>query len=196
MKRSKKADEILDIAEEMARKGGYNYFSFREIAKAVGVKSSSVHYHFPTKDDLGAAVVRRYTDRFLDVLGDPHDIDTSETGLEQYADLYRKALVEDELMCLCGIMGAEIEALPPTVGKEAKQFFERNIDWLVSILSKTDSLDQIEILRARALHVMAALEGAMIVARTLEDYQIFESVVDEITNPKLHIRPNSDRSVR
>ena len=63
-----KAVEILDAAETMIQSQGYNGFSFREIADQVGIKSASVHYHFPTKADLGAAVARRYTDRFLDQL--------------------------------------------------------------------------------------------------------------------------------
>jgi AcrR family transcriptional regulator len=71
--RSNKAEEILDVAERMARTGGYNGFSFREIAKAVGIKAASVHYHFPTKDELGAAVARRYTERFLATPGDASD---------------------------------------------------------------------------------------------------------------------------
>ncbi|WP_345191535.1 TetR/AcrR family transcriptional regulator, partial [Gluconacetobacter tumulicola] len=40
----------------------YNVLSFREIAKAVGIKNASMHYHFPTKGDLGAALARRYTE--------------------------------------------------------------------------------------------------------------------------------------
>ena len=54
----KKEQAILKITEEMVRRGGYNGFSFREIAKQVGIKSSSVHYHFPTKEDLGVAVAK------------------------------------------------------------------------------------------------------------------------------------------
>ena len=38
-------------------------FSFRELAADVGVKSSSVHYHFPTKEALAAAVIRRWAER-------------------------------------------------------------------------------------------------------------------------------------
>jgi TetR/AcrR family transcriptional regulator, transcriptional repressor for nem operon len=44
-------------------------FSFREIAADVGIKSSSVHYHFLTKGDLAATAVRRwaeYTSKHVD----------------------------------------------------------------------------------------------------------------------------------
>jgi TetR/AcrR family transcriptional repressor of nem operon len=47
---------IMDAAERRMQLGGFGGFSFREIAADVGIKSSSVHYHFPTKEDLAAAV--------------------------------------------------------------------------------------------------------------------------------------------
>jgi len=53
---------ILDAAEARMRLGGFNGFSFRD----VGVKSSSVHYHFPTKETLAAAVIHRYTDKAIE----------------------------------------------------------------------------------------------------------------------------------
>ena len=60
---------ILETTEEMVRQGGYNSFSFRNIASVVGIKSSSVHYYFNTKEDLGVAVTKFYTDKFLNALG-------------------------------------------------------------------------------------------------------------------------------
>ena len=60
---------IIDAAERRMQLGGFGGFSFREIAADVGIKSSSVHYHFPTKEDLAAAVIRRWaeeTSKFID----------------------------------------------------------------------------------------------------------------------------------
>ncbi len=57
------AELIMDAAEPRMRGAGFNGFSFREIADDVGIQSSSVHYHFPTKEKLAAAVVHRYGDR-------------------------------------------------------------------------------------------------------------------------------------
>ena len=39
---------------------GYSGLNFRHLAEVVGIKSASIHYHFPTKADLGAAVAKRY----------------------------------------------------------------------------------------------------------------------------------------
>src|SRR5262249_51075008 len=65
---SEAATEIMDAAERRMRIGGFNGFSFREIAADVGVKSSSVHYHFPTKEKLAAAVIHRYTDEVAELI--------------------------------------------------------------------------------------------------------------------------------
>ena len=177
MERSDKAEEILDIAERMARQGGYNGFSFREIANAVGVKSASVHYHFPTKQDLAAAVARRYTANFLDALGAPARHSSAESAISSYIDAYRKALVNDGLMCLCGVMGAEIDDLPPVVRAEAKRFFEKNIDWLMKALGSGGSPADERARRERAAHIIATLEGAMILARSIEDNKYFDYAV-------------------
>ena len=180
MERPDKAEEILDVAERMARRGGYNGFSFREIASAVGVKSASVHYHFPTKQDLAAAVARRYTTHFLDALGAPDSQSSARSALSNYIDAYRRALFNDGLMCLCGIMGAEIDDLPPVVRAEAKLFFEKNIDWLMKALGPDGSPKAELASRERAAQIIATLEGAMILARSLEDNRYFDYAVKSL----------------
>ena len=55
---------ILDIAQTLAQTRGYNAFSYRDISEVIGIKTSSIHYYFPTKGDLGEALVRRYRDNF------------------------------------------------------------------------------------------------------------------------------------
>lgn len=179
-----KAEEILDAAEGLARRGGYHGFSFRDVAGRVGIKSASVHYHFPTKADLGAAVARRYTDRFLDALGDPADPAAVPGELiGRYAAAFRHALVTERLMCLCGMLGSEVAALPAEVAAEAKRFFERNIDWLEAVLSRRENGPAADRAASRreALTILAALEGASILAHTLEDPSVFDRVVEAVT---------------
>ena len=178
-----KASDILDAAERFARTLGYNGFSFRDVAAKVGIKSASVHYHFPTKADLGAAVARRYAERFLAALGDPEDDDMSpDAKLAHYVGLYRHALVQDQQMCLCGMLGAEVMSLPPEVTSEVTTFFERNLDWLTRVLARPGDKAAKDA-QHRAVTVLAALEGALMLARTLGRDDIFEQVARDITGP-------------
>ncbi len=176
---SEGAERILDAAEAMIRTQGFNGFSFREIAEAVGVKSSSVHYHFPTKADLGTAVTRRYTERFLAALGDPETApEDANAVIEAFRRLNRKALVDDRKMCLCGMLGAEVADLPKDVATETAAFFERSVEWLTAALSRSTWGESAppETIRRTALKTIATCEGAMILARALDDTAVFDAI--------------------
>jgi TetR/AcrR family transcriptional regulator, transcriptional repressor for nem operon len=165
---SKKASEIMDAAERRIRTSGYNGFSFREIAADVGVKSSSVHHHFPTKPALAAAVARRYTDRFEAALA-------KARNAKDWRSVFRKALVQDGQMCLCGVLGAESGDLPPEVSAEARRFFTRNVQALRRLYGPPSAAS-----RQSALRIIALLEGAMMLARTLADPKVFDEATRDL----------------
>jgi TetR/AcrR family transcriptional repressor of nem operon len=50
------AERLMDLAQAHIRHRGYGGFSFRELAAEIGIKSASVHHHFPTKATMAAAV--------------------------------------------------------------------------------------------------------------------------------------------
>ena len=62
--RSETAGQILDLAETLIQTRGYSAFSYQDIADSLGIRKASIHYHFPSKADLGVAVVDRYMARF------------------------------------------------------------------------------------------------------------------------------------
>jgi len=173
---SSKRDEILDVSEALIRTSGFNGFSTRDVADAVGIKAASVHYHFPTKVDIGVAVTERYTNRFLETLGDPARFSRDRRqAVRHYVETFRKALVRDRKLCLCAVLGAETGGLPEEVGAHARVFFERNIEWLRKALRASSRMSTATT-KAHAAHVLAALEGAMILSTSLGDVGIFDSV--------------------
>jgi TetR/AcrR family transcriptional regulator, transcriptional repressor for nem operon len=176
MEASPKRDEILDAAEAMIRNVGFNGFSTRDVASAVGIKSASVHYHFPTKADMGAAVTERYTDRFLNELGDPARFkDDAREVVAFYVNTFRNTLIRDDKLCLCAVLGAEIGGLPLEVGGHTRVFFDRNLTWLETALGGSSKVSASET-SAFAVHILAALEGGMILSKALDNETVFENV--------------------
>lgn len=172
--RASRADEILDVAEKMARVGGYNRLRYPEIASELGIAVERLHHYFPTHEDLGRAVAKRYTERFFEYLGSPADPAFAPLELvERYIAAYRSALVDEGLMCLCGMLGAEVAALPQSIALEARRFFERNVKWLTLVFRRMSDTEQA---RSRALRTISELEGAMILSRTLRDHSVFDDV--------------------
>jgi TetR/AcrR family transcriptional repressor of nem operon len=159
-------NRILDAAEIRARRGGYGGFSFREIADDVGVKSSSVHYHFPTKADLGECLVKRYTERAADYLGVAAKL-TPDQAIQRVTQMFRDALIKDDKMCLCGLFGAESDALPPEIRAATADFFRLVIVYLTQAFGPDWPGEP-------PAAILAKLEGALILARTLGDPSLFE----------------------
>lgn len=154
---------ILDAAERRIRSGGYSGFSFRDVAADVGVKASSVHYHFPAKEKLAAAVAKRYTDRFMAAVD--AEIDRGTGAIEAWKRTFFTALRRDGRMCLCGTLAATSHDLPEEVRMEVKRFFLLGIE----------KLEAAGLGREEAFHALATLEGAMLIANVLENPSIFEN---------------------
>lgn len=172
--RSDTAGKIMDVAEAGMRTGGYNSISYRDIASEIGIKSASVHYHFPQKEDLGFAVVRRYRERFVAALGNAESSHmTAGEKQDHLIELFRAALRDDQMICLCGLLGAEAPGLPPIVVAEVSTFFQYLIDWLTSVLAESEDEDMA---RQRATMIISSLEGAMILASGTSDPSKFEAV--------------------
>jgi len=160
---------LLDAAQEMAQKVGYNAFSFNDLARRLGIKPASVHYHFPTKGDLGRAMMARYR---LSFLGRLHEIETgtkrARARLKRFVGLFQSALATDRL-CLCGTLATEYATLPAAVKREVRRFFDDSEAWLARVLEEGRRAGQLSFdgtAPGAARTLFAAFEGAMISART------------------------------
>ena len=162
-------DKILAVAEARLRSDGYGAVSFRELANDVGIKSASVHYHFPHKEDLGVAVVNAYTAKVFEVLDAVNPDAKPKQKLSGYIDVFRQALIRDNAICLCAMLGAEAKGLPLQVTEAVRAFFTANINWLDEALADAHR-------KPGSAEIVAALEGSMLLANTLNDIAMFEDV--------------------
>jgi TetR/AcrR family transcriptional regulator, transcriptional repressor for nem operon len=168
---------ILDVAEHLVQTRGFNGFSYADIAAEVGLTKATLHYHFATKAELGRRLIERYAAAFEGAL---HQIDSAAAGaparLRAYVKLYADVLAEDR-MCLCGMAAAEYGTLPAPMQKALQTFFAANEVWLTRLLDQGQSEGYLCLRappREEAGMMMSALEGAMLVARAMDDPIRFE----------------------
>jgi TetR/AcrR family transcriptional repressor of nem operon len=169
---------ILDIAEQLAQTRGFNGFSYADIAQELLVTKASLHYHFPSKADLGRALIERYHRVFAQALAAiDQQTHKPREKLRRYVGLYDSVMRKNR-MCLCGMLAAEYATLPGPMQDELRRFFDANEIWLAAVLEdgrETGDLAFVGPVRQRARVVLGALEGAMLVARAYGDARRFQS---------------------
>ncbi len=171
-----KREQIATAATSAIKTGGLSSVSFRTLAEEVGVKSSSVHYHFPTKADLAEAVVRGYTEDFNAVLGKiAREEKTLRGRLQRLVDVFSGVVDHNEL-CLCGAVAADAVTLDDATRRALKTFFRVTEAWLVAVVDEartelSTELDSDDVARI----LMAGLEGASLVDRAIGGVDHLES---------------------
>jgi TetR/AcrR family transcriptional regulator, transcriptional repressor for nem operon len=168
-------DAILRSAEARIRRDGFHGFSFRDLAEDVGIKSASVHYHFPTKADLGVILMKNYQEQMLAAFGDAQDDRTLADKLGAVRNAYRRRLSREAGICLCGILAAERAGLPEPVGEALKDYLVACRNWLISAFvgSRADEPEK------RAMVFSSAVQGALLMSNAMGNPTLFYRVAEE-----------------
>ena len=180
------ADRILDAGQELIQTGGFSAMSFQGIASEVGIRKPSIIHHFPTKAELGVAIIRRYRDTFASQLQQIREdpAKSSWDALELYFSPYLFLASTPDKVCLCGALAGEIPALPETMRVEVKHFMEAHQQWLEEILRRgagrgefapTDSPESLSRM------IFNSLQGSLLVKRSTEDLSQLEDVIAAIS---------------
>ena len=170
-------EQILTSAQRLVQQRGFNGFSYADIAEEVGIRKPSLHHHFPSKVDLGMALIENYTSQLEKEL---HRISvlpiTTDAKLAAYIALYRAALDAD-CMCLGGMLASDAITLDAAILPGLKRFFAMNIEWLTEVLAEGKSLQHFDLSGPVADHarmLLSALQGALMIARATGDVAAFD----------------------
>lgn len=177
------SEKIVDAATGLIKVRGYNAFSYQDVSELVGIRKASIHHHFSTKSDLGAAVVRRFSEDFGNVLRAVEA--TQPSGLECIARFGDVAgdYVERAEMCPCAMLASEAETLPPRVNEELRAYYAMIVNWLehavrrgredgsIRVAGETHDLAQL---------VLASVQGAATTARCLKSRAPFDAAMRQM----------------
>jgi TetR/AcrR family transcriptional repressor of nem operon len=177
------AARALDVAERLVQIRGFNGVSYADIAGELAITTASLHYHFPSKGELGHALIARYRARFAAALANiDRDVSHPRAQLDAYVELYSGVLRGDR-MCLCGMLAAEYETLPEPMGDAVVAFFRDNETWLEAVIAEgqTDGSLARRLTPGEASQmILSGLEGAMLLARTYGGITRFQSSAERL----------------
>jgi len=176
------AHKILDTAQVMVMTEGFNAFSYKDLQNEVGVKTSSIHYYFPTKQDLATSLVKRHNEQLWQKL---EKIEAEQkTGLDKikalgymFVDISKKGQ-----FCLCGMLTSDLLSMSDEATKALKDFFHDTERWLaVAIRQGIEEGDIRKAVEPKevAANYLATLEGGILIARARKGEDYMKSVVDQ-----------------
>jgi TetR/AcrR family transcriptional repressor of nem operon len=159
-------DGLLRIATRTVRRGGSASLNFRDLGQAVGVKSSTVHYYFPTKADLLKELAGGYTAMFIAALDQRSGQSKSfKQDMLVLVDLFVGAQGE-KLSCLCGMLATEAELLDPKVRSAVNEFFARLQGWVIQRAKAWDARRPGGMAPNRFADLLVSLlEGSLLLSR-------------------------------
>lgn len=130
-------EKLLSHAQTLIGERGCNGFSYRDLAEHVGVKTSSIHYYFPNKEDLLLEAVDAYANRIWNHVESIDPRLPANARLDRYVSMLEGALARknSDAVCVCGMMAADLSSLPESVAAALQAFFRRHEAWLVRLLS-------------------------------------------------------------
>jgi TetR/AcrR family transcriptional repressor of nem operon len=180
-------DDILRSARALLIEGGYNGFSYADIAKVVGIRNASIHHHFPTKSELVRTLVARYREEAeAGIAALERQVADPADQLRGYVGYWEACIIDASApICLCALLASQIPALPEEITLEVRAHFRTFSAWLASILergARQGSLHFTGTAKAEAEAFLAGVHGAMLSARAYGDPRMF----GVITRPLLH----------
>lgn len=174
---------ILNLAEAMIQNKGFNGFSYAHIAAELGVKNAAIHYHFPTKEALGCAVVQRYRDRFKLWINNARvkDLPAPEK-LDWFLGIYSGFRADHGKVCLAGSLETEFNAIPISLRKQTEALTTELLTWLQTTLIEGREAGSFHFNgdpAGKAALILSGLQGALQMARALGTNK-FHAVVERI----------------
>jgi TetR/AcrR family transcriptional repressor of nem operon len=160
-------EQLLEHTLVLLGTRGYNGFSYRDLAELVGVKTSSIHYYFPTKEDLALAAVQAYAGNIGDIMRGMDVNGPLKEQIEKYLALWRKNLGTSRV-CLCGMLAAEATSLPQNVLTALQAFYSMHEAWITQRLERAVAEKGVQLPAAPSVYAMTilgALQSGLISAR-------------------------------
>lgn len=166
-----KRQEILDTTIQFIQKSGFDSFSYQDLSTAVGITKASIHYYFPSKEDLGVEVLKLIGQRAQLLMS---MIDKQKDAVAKL-NLYVQAVIStngEGLICPVSSLQAEYNVIPESMKQELQKLSAAELDGLTAILQQ--GLDEgvfafIGTARDYAALFLTTLKGAIQYSRVLKE---------------------------
>jgi TetR/AcrR family transcriptional regulator, transcriptional repressor for nem operon len=176
--------DLKKVALEMIQTRGYNAFSYQDLAERLKIRKASIHYHFPTKEDLGVGLLKDSLNRV-----ETWQAQIKEQNLkpmeqmQAYIAYFTRISENCTRICPIGALASEWASLPKKMQEAAGRVMKLHQDWLRALLERGraegvftpqgDAADQ-------AQFIYSSIQGALQISRAQNNPDYFKKVTGQI----------------
>ena len=172
-------DHIVEAADQLFYRQGYEHTSFSDIADAVQISRGNFYYHFKTKDEILDAVIKVRLANTRKML-EQWEIDgeTPENRIRSFINILIMNRTKIKRHgCPVGTLCSELAKLNHTSQAEANKLFTLFRSWLrrqFTLLGHKADADEL------AMHLLARSQGVATLANAFHDEKFIKQEVKQM----------------
>jgi AcrR family transcriptional regulator len=171
--------QIVEAADDLFYRQGFEHTSFADIAKVVNISRGNFYHHFKTKDDILDAVIKTRLDRTQHMLADwEGEGATPKDRIKSYIKilLTNWSMIKD-YGCPVGTLCTELAKLNHASKAEANKVFTLFRLWLKNQFCQLGHMQDAD---ALAMHVLSWSQGVATLGNAFDDYKYVKQEVDKM----------------
>ena len=194
-------ERIVEAARQLFFKRGYTATGIADVLKAAEANSGSLYHFFPSKEDLLAAVLEKYQSMLEPQVLKPAFARTRDPIERLFAILegYRLLLETSDFQLGCPIGNLALE-VSNSHRKARKLIVENFRAWCEGvrglIAEAGDRLPRDLDPSAFATHVLATMEGAVMLARAYRSFEPFDQAINQLKDYIRRLRRDKSKRKR
>lgn len=174
---AEKAD-VIPVLAEVFREHGYEGATLSRIQDRTGLGRGSLYHFFPGgKEEMAASVLAEIDAWFEQHVFEPlRNEDEAERSVGQMFDSIVRYFGSGDRICLVGAFA--LTDARDRFSAAVRGYFARWIDALAIALRRTGAADAVA--AALSEDIVIAIQGAIVISRSLDDPAVFERVVNRM----------------
>ncbi|HUY77476.1 MAG TPA: TetR/AcrR family transcriptional regulator [Ktedonobacterales bacterium] len=175
-----KRDRLLQTAVTLVHQQGFHQTTLADIAQQAQVPLGTVYYFFKTKEAIGGALINHYLQNYREACRQWDDDPDPKARLE----LFLQCMLGDQQRlsqsgCPVGTLCAELHKQGNgPLARQASAIFDELLAWLAT---QFQSLGNGEEPKDQAIHLLSAVEGAILLAQSFHTPEYLEREADALT---------------
>ncbi len=176
-------EQILAVAGELLQTRSFRALSYQDLSDRIGISKASIHHHYPSKEDLGRALVERFRSHFTGSLeGITQKYNRPWDRFEAYIAMISEIMQSGTKICPIGALQAEHNVISVEMQQELGKLSRNIHSWIAEVLidgKRQGTMNFAGTPEDQAALIFAALQGALQNARA-EGPKQFTAVVRQL----------------